>query len=297
MKKYTGKSKFQKIKENSVPYLLVLPAFAFVAFILWFSVIYGIRMSFYQIELGIPGEPFVGLDNWVNLFGESRFQNSFKLSLIFVAGSVGLGFLLSFSFALGLKKVKLFSVGFQGLALIPYLVSGIATAIIYRFLFARGVGFVNQILLILGVGRIEFLSVPHLAMIVAILANVWFIVPFSTLILLGGLQSIDPNLIEAAIVNGATKMDILRKITIPLIKPMIGIAMVWMSFASFNMFDVILPLTGGGPGRATEVLALYMYRLGFDSLRYSDGAVVMGVILIANVITSVVFLRIFRSEV
>ncbi len=297
MKKYTGKSTLKKIKENSVPYLLVLPAFAFVAFILWFSVLYGIRMSFYQIELGIPGEPFVGLDNWFNLLSESRFQNSFRLSLIFVAGSVGLGFLLSFSFALGLKKVKLFSVGFQGLALIPYLVSGIATAIIYRFLFARGVGFVNHILVLLGIGRIEFLGTSHLAMIVAILANVWFIVPFSTLILLGGLQSIDPNLIEAAIVNGASKIDILRKITIPLIKPMIGIAMVWMSFASFNMFDVILPLTGGGPGRATEVLALYMYRLGFNMLRYSDGAVVMGVILIANLITSVLFLRIFRSEV
>ena len=253
-------------------------------------------MSFFRIDLAIPGTPFVGTQNYAKVFSDERFLNSFNRSLVFVVFSVGSGLLLSFGFAHALYRVKKFKAGFRGFTLIPYLVSGIATAIMFRFLFSGSVGFVNQLLMTFGGREILFLSDPSWALAITIMANVWFIVPFSTLILLSGLQALDPDLFEVATVEGASKFTVLFKIIIPLIKPMIGISLVWMSFASFNMFDVILPLTGGGPGRATEVLAVYMYRIGFEFLRYSEGAVVMTVILALNIAVSVFFLRVFRGE-
>ena len=288
----TGHPGFRK----AVPYLLITPALIFVVGILAYSVVYGIGMSFFRIDLAIPGRPFIGLENYRVVFAEDRFLNSFRRSLTFVFFSVTLGLLLSFGFAQALYRVKKMSAGFRGFTLVPYLVSGIATAIMFRFLFSGSVGFVNQLLMGMGADRILFLGNPNWALAVVILANTWFIVPFSTLVLLAGLQALDPDLFEVATVEGASKATVLLRIIIPLIKPMIGISLVWMSFASFNMFDVILPLTGGGPGRATEVLAVYMYRVGFDFLRYSQGAVVMAVILVLNIVVSVFFLRVFRGE-
>ncbi|TVQ40464.1 MAG: sugar ABC transporter permease [Spirochaetaceae bacterium] len=282
--------------KKAVPYLLITPALVFVIGILAYSVLYGIGMSFFRIDLAIPGRPFIGLENYRVVFSEERFINSFRRSLVFVFFSVTLGLLLSFGFANALYRVKKMSAGFRGFTLVPYLVSGIATAIMFRFLFSGTVGFINQMLMALGAERILFLGNPNWALFVVIVANTWFIVPFSTLVLLAGLQALDPDLFEVATVEGASKLTVLFRIIIPLIKPMIGISLVWMSFASFNMFDVILPLTGGGPGRATEVLAVYMYRIGFDFLRYSQGAVVMTVILVLNIAVSVFFLSVFRGE-
>lgn len=296
MFKTLSKSVSPLVLKRSVPYVLVTPALVFVVGVLAYSVLYGIGMSFFRIDLAIPGRPFVGLENYVTVLTSERFIASLRRSLVFVFFSVTVGLLLSFAFAQALYRVKKGAAGFRGFTLIPYLVSGIATAIMFRFLFSGSVGFINQILLSFGMERVQFLSNPVWAMTIAIMANTWFIVPFSTLILLAGLQALDPDLFEVATVEGASKARVLFSIVIPLIKPMIGISLVWMSFASFNMFDVILPLTGGGPGRATEVLAVYMYRVGFEFLRYSQGAVIMAVILALNVAVSVFFLRIFRGE-
>ena len=292
----TRSQSFHPVLRKAIPYLLITPALVFVIGILAYSVLYGIGMSFFRIDLAIPGRPFIGLENYRVVFGDERFQNSFVRSLVFVFFSVTGGLLLSFGFAQALYRVKKMAAGFRGFTLIPYLVSGIATAIMFRFLFSGSVGFINQMIASLGGERVLFLAEPNWAMAVTIIANTWFIVPFSTLVLLAGLQALDPDLFEVATVEGASKLTVLFRIIIPLIKPMIGISLVWMSFASFNMFDVILPLTGGGPGRATEVLAVYMFRVGFEFLRYSQGAVVMAVILALNITVSVFFLRVFRGE-
>jgi ABC-type sugar transport system permease subunit len=162
-------------------------------------------------------------------------------------------------------------------------------------MFSSDVGLINMIIQMMGLDPILFLSDPNWALLVTILANVWGIVPFAVLILLAGIQSIDSEMFEAGIVDGATKLDLFYKILLPLIAPMMGIALIWLSFASFNMFDVILPLTGGGPSRATEFLAVYMYNVAFKEFQYSLGSTVMVIILLFNVTLSVVYLKIFKS--
>ncbi|WP_163537448.1 sugar ABC transporter permease [Gracilibacillus sp. YIM 98692] len=288
--------KKQKRRKLLTPYLLILPGFLFVFGVLGYAVLYGTLLSLFDMDLMKAETGFVFLDNYIYLFQNAAFLNSLVRSLIFVFGSVSLGLVLSLFFALSLYRATRFGNFLKGLALVPYLVSGIATAVMFRFLFSGDVGLINQVLITLNLDAVNFLAHPNWALFVAVLTNTWFIVPFATLILLSGIQSIDPELFDSATVDGASKSKVLTKIILPLISPMMGISLVWLSFASFNMFDVILPLTGGGPNRATEVLAVYMYNVAFDELKYSLGSAVMVIILIFNVATSALYLKIFNTD-
>jgi ABC-type sugar transport system permease subunit len=178
--------------------------------------------------------------------------------------------------------------------LVPYLVSGVAAAIMWRFLFTGTTSLINRLIAIVGIESVTWLGDPIKALIVVILANIWFLSPLAILLLLGGLQSIDRQLYDAASIDGASAVQKFLYVTVPSIMPMIALSLVWLSFGSFNMFDIILPLTGGGPGHATEVLAVYMYDLAFDQLNYSDASVVMVVLLIINVVFSAFYLKGFR---
>ncbi|MEP0505162.1 MAG: sugar ABC transporter permease [Paracoccaceae bacterium] len=277
--------------ERMTPYILLFPAIALVAAVLGYAVMRGVMMSFYQIEVWEPGQPFVGLRNYKDLFGSSGFRNSLAISLIFVGATIAIGLVMSLVHALVLNQIKFARAFFRAIALIPYLVSGVATAVMWRFLFTGDNAIVTQISGALGLSTVSWLADPDKALMVITMANVWFIAPFATLILLAGLQTIDPELYAAADIDGASGFQKFIHITIPSIIPMLSLALMWLSFASFNMFDIVLPLTGGGPGRSTEVLAVYMYQLAFRDLNYSTGAAVMIVILVINMALSAVFLR------
>lgn len=277
--------------ERLTPYVLLFPAIGIVAGVLGYAVVRGIMMSFYQIEVWEPGQPFVGLQNYRDLFGSSGFQNSLVISLIFVGATIVIGLLMSLVHALALNQIRFARAFFRSIALIPYLVSGVATAVMWRFLFTGDNAIATQISGALGLSTVSWLADPEKALMVITMANVWFIAPFATLILLAGLQTIDPELYAAADIDGASGPQKFVHITIPSIVPMLSLALMWLSFASFNMFDIILPLTGGGPGRSTEVLAVYMYQLAFRDLNYSTGAAVMIVILLINIALSAIFLR------
>ena len=278
----------------ALPYLLLLPAVALVAGVLGYGVVRGVIMSLYRIEMWEPGEPFVGLQNYGALFRSESFLNSFGVSVVFVGATIAFGITLSMIHALVLNETRIGRGLFRTIALVPYLVSGVAAAVMWRFLFTGENAIALQAMGALGLSTQSWLADEQLALVVIIMANIWFIAPFATLILLSGLQTVDPELYAAAEIDGANGIQKFLHVTIPSIMPMLSLALMWLSFASFNMFDIILPLTGGGPGRATEVLAVHMYQLAFRDLNYSTGAAVMVVLLVINVVLSGIFLSIGR---
>ena len=277
-------------------FVLLGPAVVMVIGVLGYAVVSGAITSLFRVEVWTLGTPFVGFENYQRLFRSATFVNSLTRSLIFVAGTIVLGIVLSMGFALVLHAVRWGRGLFRAIALIPYLVSGVAAAVMWRFLFTGDTSLINMGLIAAGQQAIPWLARPNLALVVVTLANVWFISPFSTLILLGGLQGIDPQLYEAAKIDGARTHQCFKHITLPSIAPMMALSFMWLSFASFNMFDIILPLTGGGPGRATEVLAVHMYQLAFRDLNYSTASAVMVVLLVINVAFSLAYLRLFRAR-
>jgi multiple sugar transport system permease protein len=281
---------------NWVPLLMLTPAMLFVLGILGYAVVNGFIMSLYKVEVWTVGQPFVGLENYIKLFEDPKFINSLTRSLIFVAGTIIFGMGLALSFALVLNQVRQGRGFFRGIALVPYLVSGVATAVMWRFMFVGETALINQLMDLLGMAEMTWLGDPNRALLVVTMANIWFISPFATLILLAGLQTIDSTLYEAASIDGASPLQKFVHITIPGLAPMLALSLMWLSFASFNMFDIILPLTGGGPGRATEVLAVYMYQLAFRDLSYSSASAVMMVLLVINLSFSILYLWLFRER-
>ena len=282
---------------KSIPYLLILPALIFVLGILGYSVISGSITSLFRVDMFYLERPFVGFKNYINIFQDTTFRNALLRSLIFVFSTVIGGTIIALTLALCLYSIngRMKNV-FRGLILIPYLVSGVAAAIMWRFTFSKNAGLVNTIISLFGFDSITWLGDPNRAFVAVTVANVWFISPFSALILLAGLQSIDRSLFDAASVDGASRYVIFRQIILPLLQPAMGISLIWLTFASFNMFDIILPMTGGGPGRSTELLAVYMYGLAFRDLNYSSASVVMIVLLIFNLTVSWFYLRAFERR-
>ncbi len=276
----------------TVPYLLVVPGLLFVLGVLGYAVAGGFWLSLHETDMFLM-KTYVGLQNYLDVFADPRFQAALWRTLVFVIMSIVLGMAMSMVFALTLYRVGFGRRLFRGMSLIPYFVSGIAAAVMFRFVFTTSGGFVNQILSALGLGQPSWLGDPNLAFLVSVLANCWFMVPFATLILLGGLQTVDKDIYDAATIDGAGPVQTFFRITVPMIKPMMGVSLIWVSYISFSTFDIILALTGGGPQRATEVVSMYMYQLAFLQLDFGQGAVLMVVLLTFNTVLSLVYIYYF----
>jgi len=288
-------NRLDRARKIATPYLLIAPSVLMVFLVLAYPVASGFVMSFYDIDLAKAEAPFVGLSNYIYLFSDPSFINSFIRTLVFAFSCISLGLLLSMIFALGIYSSTRYRNLFKTIGLIPYLVSGVATAIIFRFIFQRQIGGVNLVLEALGFDQLPFLASTYLSVVVVILANSWFIVPFSTLVITAGMECIDRDIYDACKVDGASATTRLFRITLPLISPMIGISLVWLSLASFNMFDIVIPLTGGGPAYSTEFMAVYMYNRGFRQFRYSIGTSIMSIILFFNITLSLIYLKVMKT--
>lgn len=288
----SARTGLQEFFANAAPYLLVIPGLVFVLGILGYAVVGGINLSLHETDMFLV-KTFVGAQNYINVFSDPRFQAALVRTLVFVISSITVGIVMSMVFALTLYYVGFGRRFFRGLSLVPYFVSGIATAVMFRFIFTTSGGFVNNVLAQLGLPTPSWLGDPTLAFIVTVLANCWFMVPFATLILLGGLQTVDRDIYDAATIDGASPAQTFFKITLPLIKPMLGVSLIWVSYISFSTFDIILALTAGGPLRATELVSVYMYELGFQQLNFGEGSVLMVVLLLFNTCLSLVYLKIF----
>ena len=283
------------VKKRLSPYILILPSLILVLGVLGYGIIGGAFLSFFKLDV-MFGTTFVGLENYRKVFSDPRFIKSLLNTLVFVSSSVVFCTVFSFISALTLNSIHIFGQFFRSMSLVPYFVSGIATAVMWRFMFSTNAGLVNWVLGKIGVHEISWLGQSGTAMLISILATSWFIIPAASLILLGGMQTIEKELYEAANLDGSSAVRSLFSITIPLMKPIIGVVLVWISYASFSTFDIILALTGGGPFQSTEILALYMYTKGFLSLNFGEGLVVMLVILGFNITLSMVYYRLLVKE-
>ena len=277
---------------NTVPYLLVIPGLIFVVGVLGYAVFGGFVLSFNETDMFL-NKTFVGLENYINVFNDPRFQASLIRTIVFVICSITLGIVMSMTFALTLYHVGFGRRFFRGMSLVPYFVSGIATAVMFRFVFTTSGGFANFVLHRFGLPTPSWLGDPYLAFMVSVFANCWHMVPFATLILLGGLQTVDRDIYDAATIDGASGTQTFFNITLPMIKPMLGVSLIWVSYISFSTFDIILALTSGGPQRATEVVSMYMYQLAYLQLDFGQGAVLMVVLLSINTLLSLFYIYFF----
>jgi ABC-type sugar transport system permease subunit len=265
-----------------------------VTALLVFPVVYALWGSLYDVEfLGGP-QHFVGLSQYIDLFQDPDFLWSVSRTLIFVAGVLIIGISLGLVFAFALSRATGRLRFMRGLTIVPYLISGIATAVIFRLILNRDFGEVNRVLSLFGIEDLAWFSNPTLAMLASMLAQVWSDLPLVVLLLLGGLMTIDADLLDAADVDGATGWKRAWKVSIPLIAPQLLLATIVLSYQALTSLGVIIALTGGGPVDATRTLPIALYEAAFVELKTNQALAIVIVILVFNAVLTLGYLGLSR---
>jgi multiple sugar transport system permease protein len=279
---------------RATPYLLSGPSIVMVSVLLAFPVVYAIWGSLFDAEFLGGEEEFVGIRNYVQLFQDPEFLSSVTRSLVFVSGSLALGLSLALIFAFALNRAAGFLRFLRGVTVVPYLISGVATAVMFRMVFNEEFGQVNRALEFFGIEGPSWFASRSLAMVATIIAQVWSDLPLAVLLLLGGLQTIDPSLLDAADVDGATGWQRAWKVSIPLIAPQLILATVFLSYSTLTSLGVVLALTGGGPVNATRILPIALYEAAFLELQINEALAIAVVIFALNALLTIAYVRITR---
>lgn len=282
-------------------YLFILPLFICVFLLLLYPMLDTIITAFFDIQLvNISKKTFVGFQNFKTIFTQENpnfFSGTMRITLIFVFFSVVLqvGFGLALALLLHLKwlKAKIF---FRNVFLLPWVTAGVVCGFSWKFLFNQTVGVLNYLITLVGIAPQAWLSDPRLVLPSIIFANIWKGTTYSLLIQLAGLQSIPDELYEVALVDGASKLQSLRYITIPMLVPFLFINLVTETGDTFHVFDRIYAMTGGGPLHSTELLSIFMYRNAFVYGNLGVGAAVAVFELMVGLAFALAYIFIFRQE-
>lgn len=258
------------ISDQMFAVLLVAPAAALIFSLAIYPIFRVLALSFFAQNLGTGLQPhFVGAENYVRLLNDGHFFQTTRTTLLFTIVSVALELLLGLLFALLLNARFRGRAAARTAVLIPWALPTAVLALAWSWIFNDQFGVINDLLRRAGLlwHSIAWLGSGATALSAVIFADVWKTAPFMTIILLAGLQNIPHDLYEAAAIDGARSWKTFRSITLPLLMPSIMLALLFRAIQSFGIFDLIFVMTGGGPGGATETLAIYAYN---TYLRYLD---------------------------
>ena len=264
-----------------------------------FPMVFLFRTSLYDITFMnfLSGEAsFIGLGNFAELlFEDKRLLVSIKNTFLFVFVGVSCQFVFGLIMALVFNKVLRHNL-FISMLMLPSMMTPIVVGLLWRYILNSDFGIISQLLMLLGYSKQAWLSNPKIAIYVLLIIDFWQWTPFMFLILLAGLQTMTPDTLEAARVDGASGIVTLFYIILPIIKPIALVAVTFRIMDAFKLFDIIAVLTGGGPGSATYTLILKAMIDGFTHFRLAYSASVSIVTLILVTIFSLLFLRIIYKE-
>lgn len=268
-----------RLKETG-PYLFVAPNVALVLAFSTFPLLYGIYLSVHSLTL--DATTFVGLQNYPRLVRDPILRVSLTNTLYYVLGSVPLALALALTLAIGLNRRIPMRDALRSMYLLPHLISGVTTGLLWQWMYSPSLGILNGLLSLAGLPPSQWLQNPRLTMLCIILVGVWTQAGYYMVLYLAGLQSIPPEYYDAAAADGAGNWQSFRLITLPLIRPITYLVLIIATLTAFRVFDIIYVMTGGGPGRASLVLVVYMYQQAFNAMNSSYGATI-GILLFSIV--------------
>jgi len=266
--------RIDRMSERRFALLMFVPAAVLIALIVLPPIAAVFGMSLFRIEL-LKGGPdhFVGLNNARRMFTDSNFTAAIPRTVLFAAGSTLLTVPLAIGTALILNKRLRFGAALTVMLMLPWAIAPIVTGFFWRFMFQPSFGIVTNLLHAVGVahGPILWLEDPHKAFVIAIAATAWRSAPLLALIILASLKAIPDALYKAAVMDGATRWQAFRAVTLPAIRPALLVCTVLQIIISLQVFDLLFQLTRGGPGLETTTIAYYIYDSAFNrlSLGYS----------------------------
>jgi multiple sugar transport system permease protein len=264
--------------------LFVSPALALLLFLSVFPLLWALYLSFtdYSATRDVPAQ-WTGLGNYIDILTSSAVHERALTTVLYVVGAVALQTLLGFTIAYLISRRTRGRGVLTTLFLTPMMLSPVVVGLFWKFMLDAQFGVVNSILGSLGFGQVEWLTNQRLALLSVIVVDTWQWTPFIMLIALAGLTAVPRYLYEAAAIDRASEWFRFRHITLPLVWPLLLIAILFRAIEAFRLFDLVYILTQGGPGVSTETLSFHVYKvafLGFDTGLASAYGILMVLVVI-----------------
>lgn len=265
------------LRSQLTPYLFIAPNMALFCVFVFFPLLYALYVSLREWSL-IDTPRYVGLENYARLATDPLFWHSLRNTIVYSVATVPTSLAIGLLLALALNRHLLARTFLRSIYFLPVVISSVATAVIAAWLFNDNYGVVNMLLRRFGLEPVPWLSSPRWALFSLVIATLWVRVGFCMVVYLAALQSISPTYYDAAEVDGATRFQQFRHITWPLLRPATFLLLILSVIYSFQVFDLIYVMTGGGPGFSTTMVVQYIYQAAFVSSEMGYASA-MGVVL------------------
>jgi len=275
-------------------FYFVLPSLIIYGIFLIYPMLSAFHYSFFKWNM-ISESKYVGLKHYIRMFGDRRFWNSYMTTLHFTLISVFIIIILSFLLALLFQQDMMFKNTFQSAIFLPVILTMVAIAVVWQFMFQSTGVFSNIFLDIFGI-NIKWLTSKSITPYSMILVNVWKITGYYMIIFIAGLLNIPNTFYESSKVDGASYLQRLIYITIPLMKNTFILAFVSGVIFSFAAFPQQYVMTEGGPARSTEVLALLIYKQAFEFTKFGYSSAISVAFFLTLLVFSLIQFKIFKSE-
>lgn len=272
--------------------LFLLPSLLFLVVLRVYPLIFTGYLSAFDWSLTRPDPMrFVGLANYLKILASGAFWESIKLTLVFMTGTVLIELLLGLGIALLLNREVPGISAVRTLVIMPMMVTPVVVGILWRILLNEDMGLARYLVERVGLEQPLWFSNPSLALMSLMVVDIWQWTSFMSLLILAGLQSLPQEPFEAASIDGASGFQQFRYITLPLSRPFVLLAVVFRSMDSFRVFDTVYVLTGGGPGRATEVISILTFRSAFRYFEIGYTSALTLILLLVVLIPNLIALR------
>lgn len=247
-------------------WLLIAPAMVGFLIFAVYPLLRGVYLSFTTFHVLSPAQ-WTGLANYRELIHDGTFWSSVEVTLYFVALSVGIGIFFALLTAVVMHRLTRSTV-IRGLIILPFLISGVVAALVWSWMLQSQLGIINIWLQDLTGHNFLFLGSTGWAVPTVALINVWKSMGYNAVLLFAGLQMIPTDVYEAARLDGAGEVRIFRRITVPLLRPVLAMVVILTVIGSFQVFDIVSVATNGGPANASNVLPMYIYQKAFSQFDF-----------------------------
>ena len=283
--------------ERNLRILFPLPAIVFIGLLMVFPILYTLYLSFTNWNLTSGMEPsFVGLNSYLLVFSEPRFLHALGRTFTFTVFAVATEVVLGVAIALILNRAFVGKSIAKLLLLLPLVATPIAVGIVFNLFYDPTIGLLNFALNALGLPQGLWVSSEKTVIASLVLVDVWQWTPMITLIVLAGLAGLSEEPVEAARVDGASEWQILRYVTIPMVMPVILMAMILRLIDALKTFDIIFAMTGGGPGYASETLNIMGFKYSFEYFRMGQSSVILVALFIVVLLCSLGIMKLRASS-
>jgi len=280
--------------DRRVAWLFLLPVLTGFAVFYLYPTIRGVWYSVTDYSL-LNQPSYVGADNYADLATDAQFWNSLKVTAYYVILNIGSQTLVALGLAALMHRLTR-SVVLRATLLLPWLVPNVTVGLLWMWLLDANLGFVNHLLTALGLSNQGFLTSPTWAMPSIALVNTWAYTGYTALLLYAGMLQIPQHLYESAALDGAGELRMFRRITLPLLRPVLALVLVVSLIGSFQIFDTVAVTTHGGPVGATRVIYFYIYQQAFTyfHMGYASAAAMVLVVILG--LLTAVQMRLLRAS-